>query len=213
MTLKVFMREHSDLHRRRSGGEFRGAHAFRLGGRGEHGGRSGRSGYGDDGGPHGRGGRGGRGGSRVFDHGELRLVVLALIAERPRHGYEIIKAIEERLAGSYSPSPGVIYPTLTLLQELGHATVEEHDDKKRYTITTEGTSYLTEHKHAVDAALARMKEVSARHGGGPAPQIIRAMENLKLALRLRVSRGPLTPEQLQAVAATIDAAALAVERS
>ena len=205
------MREHFESHRRHSGGEFRGAHPFRGGGR-HHGGHGGHGGHGERGVPDGRGGRGGRG-SRVFDHGELRLVVLALIAESPRHGYEIIKAIEERLAGSYSPSPGVIYPTLTLLQELGHATVEEHDDKKRYTITAEGQRYLTEHKDAVDAALARMKEVNARHGGGPAPQIIRAMENLKLALRLRVSRGPLTEEQLLAVAAAIDAAALAVERS
>jgi DNA-binding PadR family transcriptional regulator len=141
----------------------------------------------------------------------LRLVVLALIAESPRHGYEIIKAIEERLAGSYSPSPGVIYPTLTLLQELGHATVEEIEGKKRYSITVEGRHYLSAHQVAVDAALKRMQEVSARHGGGVAPQVIRAMENLKLALRLRMSRGPLTAAELQAVAAAIDAAALAVE--
>jgi DNA-binding PadR family transcriptional regulator len=149
----------------------------------------------------------------VFDHGELRLVVLALIAESPRHGYEIIKAIEERLAGSYSPSPGVIYPTLTLLQELGHATVEEHEGKKLYTITVEGQRYIADNQVAVDAALARMKEVSARHGGGPAPQVVRAMENLKTALRLRMGRGPLTEAELQSVAAAIDAAALGVERS
>ena len=66
----------------------------------------------------------------MFDHGELRLVVLALIAERPRYGYEIIKEIEDRLGGGYSPSPGVIYPTLTLLEELGHATVAEAGGKK-----------------------------------------------------------------------------------
>jgi DNA-binding PadR family transcriptional regulator len=149
----------------------------------------------------------------VFDHGELRLVVLALIAESPRHGYEIIKAIEERLAGSYSPSPGVIYPTLTLLQELGYATVEEHDGKKRYSITDEGRRHLADHQKAADTALARMQEVSTRLGGGPAPQIVRGMENLKLALRLRMNRGPLTDEQVLAVAAALDAAALAVERS
>lgn len=167
---------------------------------------------GGPGGPDGFGGRGGHG-SRVFHHGALRLVVLALIAESPRHGYEIIKAIEERLAGSYSPSPGVIYPTLTLLQEIGHVTVEEHEDKKRYSITDEGRQHLLENQAAVDAAMARMREVSTRFGGGPAPQIIRAMENLKLSLRLRMSRGPLTDEQLQAVAAAIDAAATAVERT
>lgn len=149
----------------------------------------------------------------MFDHGELRLVVLALIAEGPRHGYEIIKAIEERLAGSYSPSPGVIYPTLTLLQELGHATVEENEGKKRYSITAEGQRYLADNKVVVDAALARMREVSARLGGGPAPQIIRAMENLKMAMRLRMHRGPLSESEVQSIAAALDAAAIAVERS
>lgn len=162
---------------------------------------------------HHAGGGHGRGGPRVFHHGALRLVVLALIAEAPRHGYEIIKAIEERLAGSYSPSPGVIYPTLTLLQELGHVTVEEHDGKKRYSITDEGRAYLAAHQSAVDAEMARMQDISKRHGGGPAPQIIRAMENLKTSLRLRVGRGPLSAEELQAVAEAIDAAALAIEKT
>jgi DNA-binding PadR family transcriptional regulator len=149
----------------------------------------------------------------VFDHGELRLVVLALIAESPRHGYEVIKAIEERVAGTYSPSPGVIYPTLTLLEELGHATVEERSGKKLYTITAEGRAWLAANQAAVDVALARMKEISTRHGGGPAPQVIRAMENLKVALRLRMGRGPLTAEELDHIAAAIDGAALAIERS
>jgi len=149
----------------------------------------------------------------VFDHGELRLVVLALIAEQPRHGYEIIKAIEDRLAGSYSPSPGVIYPTLTMLEELGHATVEESGGKKRYSVTAEGNAYLAVHQAATDAALARMTAIKAAHGGGPAPQIVRAMENVKLALRLRQGRGPLSEEQLQAIAGALDAAAVAVERS
>ena len=178
--------------------------------------RGARHGHGH-GGPGGHGGRGGGGrggpGSRVFHHGALRLVVLALIAETPRHGYEIIKAIEERLAGSYSPSPGVIYPTLTLLQEIGHVTVEENEGKKRYSITDEGRAYLAANQSAVDTELARMQEISKRHGGGPAPQIIRAMENLKMSLRLRMGRGPLSDEELQAVAAAIDAAALSIERT
>ncbi len=170
-------------------------------------------------GHHGRGhghdhgsGRG-RGGRRVFDNGELRLVILSLVAERPRHGYEIIKAIEERLAGSYSPSPGVIYPNLTMLEELGHATVEESGGKKLYAITAEGSAYLAANKTAVDAALARMSEISAAYGGGPAPQIVRAMENLKLALRLRQGRGPLTEEQLRTISEALDAAAITIERS
>lgn len=166
-------------------------------------------------GPHGRqhrhGGRGRRAG-RIFDHGELRLVVLALIAERPRHGYDIIKAIEDRLAGSYSPSPGVIYPTLTLLEELGHATVEESDGKKLYTVTEDGRGYLAAQQPAVDAALARLSTDNECRGGR-APQILRAMENLKTALRLRQRQGPLSEDELQRIAEILDGAALAIERS
>ena len=167
------------------------------------------------GGEHGERGHhhGGRRGGRMFDHGELRLVVLALIAEQPRHGYEIIKAIEERLAGSYSPSPGVIYPTLTMLEELGHATVSKAGGKKQYAITEAGQAVLTENKAAVDAALARIQAVGTMRGSSGAPQILRAMENLKLALRLRMDRGPLTEPQLRLVAEALDAAAVAVERS
>ncbi len=161
---------------------------------------------------HGRGGRSGLG--RFFAHGDLRLVILRLIAEKPRHGYEIIKAIEEKVGGAYSPSPGVIYPTLTLLEELGHVTVSTGDGaKKLHTITTEGRAYLEAYRPAVDALLARMEEASRVHGGGPAPPIMRAMENLKLALRLRLSRGPLSEEQVNAVAAAIDIAATSVERT
>ena len=157
--------------------------------------------------------RGGRRGGRVFDHGELRYVVLALIAERPRHGYELIKAIEDRMGGAYSPSPGVIYPTLTLLEELGHVTVAEAEGKKLHAITGEGTAWLAANGPAVEAALARMDSVGEAHGGGPAPEIVRAAENLKLALRLRQGRGKLTEEQARAIAAALDAAAVAVERA
>src|SRR5580692_446269 len=163
---------------------------------------------------HGRGRhRHGRRSGRLFDHGELRLVVLALIAERPRHGYEIIKEIEDRVAGTYSPSPGVIYPTLTMLEELGHATVAESDGKKLYTITAEGTAYIDANKAALDQALRRMQSVNTAHGGGPAPEIMRARENLKLALRLREARGPLTEQQIRDIAAALDAAAITIERS
>ena len=163
-------------------------------------------------GPHRHGRGGGRRSGRVFDHGELRLVVLSLISEQPRHGYEIIKAIEDRLAGTYSPSPGVIYPTLTLLEELGHATVTEAGGKRLHAITPEGSAYLAVNAAAVDEALGRMSSVRAAHAGGPSPEMIRATENLKLSLRLRQSRGPLTEEQSRAIAALLDEAAVAIER-
>jgi len=164
---------------------------------------------------HDRGARSGRSGlGRLFAHGDLRLVILHLIAEKPRHGYEIIKAIEEQVGGAYSPSPGVIYPTLTMLEELGHVTISSGDGVKRlHTITAEGTAYLDVYRPAVDALLARMEEANRTHGGGLAPQILRAMANLKLALRLRLSRGPLSKEQINAVAKAIDSAAVDVERS
>ncbi len=155
---------------------------------------------------HGRGGR-------VFDHGELRLVILALIAEQPRHGYELIKAIEERLGGSYSPSPGVVYPTLTMLEELGHATVHESAGKKLYTITEAGRAYLADNAAAVATAMGRVAEGRARPDGAPPPQLIRAWENLRLALRLRQSNGPLPETALDAIVAALDAAAVTVGRS
>jgi DNA-binding PadR family transcriptional regulator len=150
---------------------------------------------------------------RFFDHGDLRFLILKLIADKPRHGYDLIKAIEEEFGGAYSPSPGVIYPTLTMLEELGHATVAESDGKKLYTITAEGTAYIDANKAALDQALRRMQTVNTAHGGGPAPEIMRARENLKLALRLREARGPLTEQQIRDIAAALDAAAVAIERS
>lgn len=162
------------------------------------------------------GGGGGRSGlGRFFAHGDLRLVILQLIAEKPRHGYEIIKAIEQRVGGAYSPSPGVIYPTLTLLEELGYVTVggAEEGGRKQHEITAQGRAFLEVNRAALDALLARMDEAGRTHGDGPAPQIVRAMENLKLALRLRLARGPLDAEQADAVAAALDAAATTVERT
>lgn len=168
-------------------------------------------GRGGPGGPRGSGRRGGFG--RFFAHGDLRLVILHLIAEQPRHGYDLIKAIEERVAGAYSPSPGVIYPTLTLLEELGYVTVHPDEGaKKVYEITDAGRSFLDANRPAVEVLLARMADAGRAHGGQPAPQILRAMENLRLALRLRLSNGTLTAEQIQAVTTALDAAATSVER-
>jgi DNA-binding PadR family transcriptional regulator len=170
-----------------------------------------------EGGHHHRGeGRrhGGRGGGRMFDHGELRLIILRLIGERPRHGYELIKAVEEMTGGAYSPSPGVVYPTLTMLEELGHATVEPREGgKKHYTITAEGAAFLEASRRQVNAAFGRVEAAREAYGGGPPPQVLRAMENLKLALRLKLSGsgGTLSEERIRAMAAAIDAAAVAVE--
>ncbi|QWT21217.1 PadR family transcriptional regulator [Bacillus sp. NP157] len=113
----------------------------------------------------GRGGRGGGrfGGGRMFGTGDLRLLLLALIEEQPRHGYELIRTIEEMFNGQYSPSPGAIYPTLTMLEELGYARVEaETGGKKLYAITDEGRAFLTENRDTLDALTERL-QVMSRH--------------------------------------------------
>jgi DNA-binding PadR family transcriptional regulator len=160
-----------------------------------------------------RGGERERGG-RVFEHGDLRWVVLALIAERPRHGYEIIKEIEERVGGAYSPSPGVIYPTLTFLEETGLiATQDSAGGRKLYAVTPEGVTQLEAHRASVEALFERMGRVRERSAGGLSPSVMRALENLRMAVRLKLSQGPLSEEQAQRLAEALDAAALAVERA
>ncbi|HMK70479.1 MAG TPA: PadR family transcriptional regulator [Xanthobacteraceae bacterium] len=93
---------------------------------------------------------------RMLVQGDLRLVALAMIAEAPRHGYEIIKLLEERTADWYSPSPGIIYPTLTYLKEAGYVTAATEGAKKLYTITEDGEAYLKDNREIVDAVLDRL---------------------------------------------------------
>jgi DNA-binding PadR family transcriptional regulator len=157
--------------------------------------------------------RHGRPEGRLFDYGELRLLLLALIAEKPRHGYELIKSIEERLGGSYSPSPGVIYPTLAWLDDMGYAAIDaEGAGRKSYRITEEGEAFLAANRAAVDELLARAQ--SDRPGRQEAPDaLIRAMENLKLAIRLRFRRGPLDKTAIETIANALDAAAKLVEQT
>jgi DNA-binding PadR family transcriptional regulator len=155
----------------------------------------------------------GGGRRRLFDYGELRLLVLAMLANRPSHGYELIKIIEERFGGAYTPSPGVIYPTLTWLVDMGFAGIEnEEGGRKSYAITPEGEAFLAASRSDADALLTRKPEGLRGPGAAPAP-VIRAMENLKTALRLRLRDGAPDDETAQRIAAAIDEAAQQVERS
>jgi DNA-binding PadR family transcriptional regulator len=148
---------------------------------------------------------------RFFGAGDLRYVILQQIAEKPSHGYEIIKSIQERLGGSYAPSPGVVYPMLTMLEEMGHATVVSEGARKLYTITEEGSQSLAENKAMVEAIFARMDRTRSEQGSDRAPQIERAVENFRMALRMK--KGPLTTEQIHAITDIIDAAAKQIERA
>jgi DNA-binding PadR family transcriptional regulator len=99
---------------------------------------------------------------RKLGSDDLQLVILALMADKASHGYEIIKALEERSGGFYSPSPGMVYPALTYLEEIGYASVEAEGAKKLYRISDEGRAYLSEHRHVVDAILAQLTWVGAK---------------------------------------------------
>jgi DNA-binding PadR family transcriptional regulator len=110
---------------------------------------------------HGGPGGPGRRGGRMFEQGDLKLVVLRLLDEKPRHGYEIIKALEEKTGGMYSPSPGAVYPTLTLLEELGYArSIDEGNGRKIYEITDEGRAHLAEHRTTADDVFERVSNVA-----------------------------------------------------
>jgi DNA-binding PadR family transcriptional regulator len=164
-------------------------------------------------GEDGWGGRRGRRARRMFESGELRLVLLKLIAEQPRHGYDLIRAIEEMTGGEYAPSPGIVYPTLTMLQDMGF--IEEAPDagaRKPFQITEAGTAHLEENEEEADELIARLKRLSPSHypeGGSP---VWRAMRNLGMAIRNRLQHGDVTDETVHELAALIDEMAQRVER-
>lgn len=160
----------------------------------------------------GGGGRGPRG-RRVFDGGELRLVLLKLIADEARHGYELIRAVEELTDGAYAPSPGVIYPTLALLDEMGLAAEQRSDDaRKRFAATDAGRAHLDERAAEVErlfARLASLREHRRRHHGSP---VRRALRNLGETLRHRFAHGDVSDERRHEVAAMIDDLARRIEK-
>ena len=166
----------------------------------------------DGGSRHGgrRGSRGPRG--RMFAGGELRLVLLKLIGDETRHGYELIKAIEELTGGNYAPSPGVVYPTLSLLLDEGM--IEERADdtpRKAFAITAEGEVELSERSDEAEALIARLIALNEEDEGHRAPPIGRAVGNLFAALRGRAQSG-FDSDTIHKVAEILDEAARKIER-
>jgi DNA-binding PadR family transcriptional regulator len=149
----------------------------------------------------------------MFDHGELRLLILALLAEKHRHGYEIIKELGERVGGDYRPSSGIVYPTLRLLLETSYASMNyDPAGRKIYTLTTEGAKIIAENKTYVDAIFGRFgrDESTKRANAG---SISRALTNLETTARLRVNDRPITPQQLQTIIDTLEALAKTIEQT
>jgi DNA-binding PadR family transcriptional regulator len=164
------------------------------------------------GGPHGWFGRGfGGGRERLFDAGDVRLVVLKLLSEQPSYGYQLIKTMEERLSGGYTPSAGVIYPTLTMLEEEGLATASSENGKKVYSLTPEGREYLQTNQRRVEQLFERLEEAGRGFQRGRSPEIMKAFLELRNAVVARVSRERVTREQIRKIAAAIDAATKAID--
>src|SRR5277367_5476314 len=163
-------------------------------------------------GRHGRHQFGGEFGGRLFDTGDLRLVILSYIAEKPSHGYEIMKGIGEQMGGVYTPSAGVVYPTLNQLEDEGFATVTSEGGKKLYAITEAGLAELNAQKTRIDEVLGRIRQMGEAYGSRRMPEIMRAMHNCKLALKMRFGRGDLSADQVRKIAEILDAAAKEIER-
>jgi DNA-binding PadR family transcriptional regulator len=162
-----------------------------------------------------RGGRG-RGRRRAqLNAEEMRLLLLFLIGDKPRHGYDLIKAVEELTDGSYVPSAGVVYPTLTMLLDMGH--IEElpgEGARKTYQITQEGRAFLEEQGEAMQEILERLDSMgSSRRTARELPQLGRAVKNLMTALSHRVGRDGIDDELLHEIAAILDEAAQKIERT
>jgi DNA-binding PadR family transcriptional regulator len=124
---------------------------------------------------------------RLFEAGDFRILLLSLLGEKPRHGYELIRLIEQMFGGTYAPSPGIVYPTLTLLEDQEFATVQatEGEARKRYAITAQGRHWLEQHADAVAGIHARIAiDVRAMKGSAVPESVRQAMRTLKHALNI-----------------------------
>jgi DNA-binding PadR family transcriptional regulator len=157
-------------------------------------------------------GFGGGGRERLFDGGDIKLVILKLLSEQPSYGYQLMKTMEDRLAGGYTPSPGVIYPTLTMLEEEGliSATASE-GSRKVYSVTAQGLEFLEANKERLGELFARLEEAGEEFRRGRSPEMMKAFMNLRGAIGARLVRGNATPEQIQKLAEIVNRAAKEID--
>ena len=160
-------------------------------------------------------GRGGpfRGG-RMFEQGDLKYVILQLLDEKPRHGYEIIRALEDRFGGMYSPSAGTVYPTLTLLEDLGYARVTvEEGGKKTYVITDEGRAYLAQNRSAVDDIFDRIGELGSAFLSDAMMEVNRAFKDVGQATYRGAPRIFRDKEAIAKIKEALDRAARVIDEN
>lgn len=150
---------------------------------------------------------------RFFGHGELRLVILDLLTRNASHGYELIKDIESMTQGNYTPSPGVIYPTLDFLQDQAFITItEEENGRKQIAITVAGQRWLDENLELLENIQARIKARCVGFQLRKNPQMKRAIDNFKAVLDLKVNQEGLSDAQLKQIIAVIDRASLEINQ-
>lgn len=165
-------------------------------------------GFGFWGGGRGPGGRRGR----VFEQGDLKYVILRMLAEKPRHGYEIIKEMEDKFGGAYSPSPGTVYPTLTMLEDLGYARATPEEGGRRiYEITDAGRAHLNENQGTVDDIFERIGRFGASFFGDAMMEVNRAMGDVARAVYANAPRHAGDPERLRRVREVLQRAAKELE--
>jgi DNA-binding PadR family transcriptional regulator len=146
----------------------------------------------------------GFGGESPFHKGDLKYVILDLLKEKPRYGYDIIRALEERSHGFYTPSPGVVYPTLQMLEEMGYASAAEQDGKKIYTITEEGSKFLSERKDFTDEVKSHMRHHWNLENIGIFAQMMAEFGELARMTRRRARR--VDPDKMQRIREVISSA-------
>lgn len=160
-----------------------------------------------------RHGRGGGRRQRFFGHGELRLVILDILTRNASHGYELIKEIETLTQGNYTPSPGVIYPTLDFLQDQQLISMsEEEGGRKKIAITAQGQAWMDENKEHLEHIHARISARSVGYQLRKDPQMKRALENFKAVLDLKVNQSDISAAQLKQIVGVIDRAALEISQ-
>jgi DNA-binding PadR family transcriptional regulator len=150
-------------------------------------------------------------GFRVFDRGDLKYMILRLLARKPMHGYEVMRALEEESGGCYSASPGSVYPTLQMLEDQGYVVCEEREGKKVYSITEEGRRFLEDNGDLVDDILDRVSEISGRFFRTEMRDLSRSFRRLAQVTFERGVRWAESPEQLERVREILERATREIE--
>jgi len=172
--------------------------------------------FGGPGGPGGPGGRQEHGRrhrwrKQIFESGEVKYVILRLLKEKPRHGYEIIKALEEKMGGWYTPSAGTVYPTLQLLEDQGYVRAVETEGKRVYHITPEGEAFLEAHRDVIDDIFERVRGAVRGFAGGALGELSQAFAHLASVAYAEAWRAGPNDPRVQRIVAILKRAAADVE--